>query len=265
MPVTQTTQRGDVVHARSASRVVDAAVDDPGRHSDMQLPVAATIATMAGICGITGFAAKLLRGRGLSGAARGGGIMAGIGAAIAGATVLGDRATGDRLGHGLGFALDHRQSMKFLVTHPTRPWLGPLGNDTKDAARAAQRSRFDNGWSTDDAGDAFRHAFGSGLFALRLMRDRGESQAAAADLVREAGIANEQDRWDDASTVSHDMDLSNNASGVRITSDGRRADGSWLSDHELEQRVYDATSSGQLVMIDRSSQRLVPTVVAPSQ
>lgn len=184
------------------------------------------------------------------------------GAVVAGVMLLVDRLTGNHVGMGLGWLADNRHAIGVVVRHPFEPWIGPLGRRTYNDAERVQEHLFGVHHSTDDGGDAFRHAYASALYALRMMRDHDISPHRARSIVVDAGVAHERDTWARNTPAAHAMDVHNNAVGVAMVGDGRSATGSWLSDAQVQERVLDALRSGELVRLRPGQQELVPTTAA---
>lgn len=143
-----------------------------------------------------------------------------------------------------------------LLSNPTKPWIYGEATGAFDDASAAEAQLFGPERHIDDSVDAFRHAYGSALLALRMMEHHGMNAADAAQLTTDIGNAHEADGTPE-SALAHQMDESNNESGLSLLGDGKNADGSWMTDDQLRDRILQAMRSGGLVRIDDT--RLVPT------
>ena len=261
-------QVGDLRIQRSAvdvrhSPVVVAASGAATNTSTTPLPLLPLIGSGIALGIGWGVARALLGGgssaSGLKAVARSIGISAAGGATLAGAALLIDRLTGNHMGSGLAWIVDHRHSIGMVVRHPTQPWIGPLGRRTFDDAERVQERLYHVHHATDDGGDAFRHAYASALFAVRMMRDHHVSADQARSIVIEAGDAHELDTWGSNTPAAHAMDLHNNAAGADLAGDGRGSDGAWLTDSQVQDRVLEALSRGVLVRLQPGSGELVPT------
>jgi hypothetical protein len=189
-------------------------------------------------------------------------IGAAVGAATGGALVGIDRLTNGAVNRFVPPTVrDRLHQARFVLRHPTEPWLGPVVLRAANDARAVQQALYGHADVPDGGLDAFRHTFGSALLVLRLQRDHGLSQQRAGQLMTEAGEAYEADGADN-DAWSHTMDLANNAAGIAIGGTARDASGAWISEETLRDRVLDAMSHGQVVVIDRTvgaTPRLRPT------
>lgn len=144
---------------------------------------------------------------------------------------------------------DPHQAM-FVIRHANHPWLASLGYSLLDEARAGEQRHFGSAGAIDNEADAFRHAYASGLFVLRAMRDHGISASEAEHLSNEAGRAHEADGADnDAGRLSSKMDIANNAVGASLIGDGHRG-GLWMTERDVERAAEDALAHGKLFEID---------------
>lgn len=224
----------------------------PTSRSMLSLP--ATLALTVGLGAAVGM--LLLRPRGVGGAGallRGlrNGALVGAGTGVA---LLGlDRLTGGQVQHQLDLAFLNRLSqIGFVLRHPTKPWLGPTTLAAAGDARDAQHRHYGSHDPRDGAPDAFRHAYGAALLALRMMREHGLEEAEARRLAHEAGEAHEADGQDNT-PMAYQMDLANNTAGLEVLGDGHAADGSWISEQALQRGVLEAMANGCMLVIDAAA------------
>lgn len=249
-------------HIAGAPVSAHAGSDPATKAHDSRLPAhEALIAGMAagGVVGLAVAAAGMLRGGSIRSVIRPMTMGMAVGGAAAGVAAILDRVTGNHLGSGRDFIVRNRHTIWMLMQHPTRPWIGSLGRRTYADAESVQAAAYGARHTTDDGGDAFRHAYGSAVFALRMMRDHGVSPEDARSIVIAAGHAHELDTWAGNTLAAHAMDEHNNAVGAKIAEDGRRADGTWLSENDIRSRVVDAVAGGQLQRLAPGSQSLIAT------
>ncbi|MCW2920666.1 MAG: hypothetical protein JWL76_540 [Thermoleophilia bacterium] len=221
------------------------------------------IGTLGWSLGIgAGFGALALRSKGAgwgmaalgSGASKGALVGAGIGAALLGL----DKLTGGQVKKQLDYvSLDRRHQILFVLKHPTNPWVAGTGLQVAKNAQATQDSLYGRWDPLDGPQDAFRHTYAAGLFALRSMRDHGETPATAHALAIEAGEAHEADGQDNNDDFSRGMDTANNLTGTLVLGDGRAlpgeaadADG-FITEQALRDRVLRAMFAGHLQVVDR--------------
>jgi hypothetical protein len=171
-----------------------------------------------------------------------------------------------RPGSALRTAIDQPHTAAVVLRNPHRPWLADTARLAHMDALRTQEALFGSmAGHIDDEVDAFRHAFGSGLLELRLMRDRGVSQDTAGRLVSAIGRAHELDGVDNVASLASRMDDLNNAAGLRILGDGRLPGGAWIGEAALRDRVLEALRGGELRVIERAAdgvERLVATTGA---
>lgn len=151
----------------------------------------------------------------------------------------------------------------FVIRNFDKPWLYKESQRASAAAHALVNDTFGVGSHIDDAGDAVRHAFASAYLKVNVMRDHGLTQARAAKLVHNAGVAHELDGADNPHALSRIMDLANNGVGVELVGDGRLpaagAD-SWLDAAQIRDRVLSTLRTGGLQRIGDNN-TLIPTSV----
>lgn len=201
-----------------------------------------------------------------SGAWKGAAVGAGLGAALVGV----DRVTGGEVKRQTDVIfLDRRAQIGFVVRHPTKPWLGPMGLGVASDARAAQEHYFGKREPLDGAQDAYRHVYAAALFSLRAMRDHGASPDEAHGLAIEAGQAHETDGQDNNDRWSREMDVANNLTGTQLIADGHAATGEeadaagFVTEAALRVRVLDALRDGKLQVVDRSATVPTPRATTP--
>lgn len=210
-----------------------------------------------------GLGALLLRGRGAgwsvgalgTGAWKGAALGAGIGASLIGI----DRLSGGELQkQQKKIFLDRRAQIGFVLQHPTKPWLLPMGLGVAKEARRAQESFYGRREPLDGPQDGFRHAYAAGLFSLRAMRDHGVPADEAHSLAIDAGAAHEADGQDNNDEFSRQMDIANNLTGTRLMGDGRALPGEdadangFVTERALRQRVLLGMAAGTIQLVDRS-------------
>lgn len=161
----------------------------------------------------------------------------------------------------MGFQLNKHQVL-FALSNLHRPWVLTEGVQAGKAAIAESRSLFGAGQHIDDAGDAFRHAYGAGRLKLEYMRDHGASAELSDRLITRLGDAHEADGWHNPlGQLSSAMDKHNNAAGMAAIGTGRTATGEWMTNEQARSAILDAMRGGKLVRIVDSS-RIVPTGAA---
>jgi hypothetical protein len=214
-----------------------------------------------------GMAALRSRGAGWGPAALGAGGMRGalVGAGIGAALLALDRLTGGQVKQQLDHvSLERRAQVLFVLRNPTRPWLASTGLRVARDARAEQERLYGSDRTPDGGQDAFRHAYATGLFTLRMIRDRGEQPDLARRLAIAAGAAHEVDGQDNNDELSRAMDLANNDTGGMLAGDGRPRAGEpadehgFLTEPALRERVLAAMADGKLQVVDRSTTPAAP-------
>jgi hypothetical protein len=251
-------------HPGSSSDGVDDSLssttpDVPRRDRFLSIPSTIGWTSMLG----AGLGVLLLRGSGAgwslgalgTGAWKGAALGAGLGASLLGI----DRITGGEVKGQLDkILLDRRAQAWFVISHPTKPWLFPLGMGVASDARGAQEALYGPREPLDGPQDAFRHAYAAALFSLRAMRDHDLRPAEAHQLAIDAGKAHEVDGQDNNDDFSRAMDKANNHTGTKIVADGRALPGEeadtngFVTEHALQQRVLAAIVAGSLELVDRS-------------
>lgn len=211
-----------------------------------------------------GIGALLLRSKGAgwgvgalgTGAWKGAALGTGLGASLIGI----DRFTGGAVKHQVDtILLDRRAQAWFVLTHPTRPWLAPMGLGVARDARAAQEALYGPREPLDGAQDAFRHAYAAALFSLRAMREHGVGAEKAHELAIEAGAAHEADGQDNNDEHSRAMDERNNTAGTIAVGDGRARPGEqadargFVTERALRARILAAMAAGELTLVDRGA------------
>lgn len=257
-------------HSTSADtrvlRALRPANSDPALQAgEIRLPAGRSIAVSAAAgsaLGVAAAAISLLRAGSRGSSLKPIFLGATAGAAVGGMAILIDRSTGNHLGRLVDAVSRNRHTIWMLMQHPTRPWIGSLGRKTYADAETAQASAYGARHTTDDGGDAFRHAYGSALFAVRMMRDHGLSPASARSIVIDAGRAHERDTWAGNTAAAHAMDEFNNAVGAQAAGDGHRSDGTWMTEADVRREVFDRLESGDLRRLAAGTQTLIPTSAA---
>lgn len=182
--------------------------------------------------------------------------------ALALATALdGPKRMRERLDSVVGFTKhpfeDPHQTL-FVIRHASKPWISGLARSVLDASHGAELSRFGSNGNVDGQGDAYRHAYAAALFTLRSMRDHGMSAPTAIHLTVSAGDAHERDGADNpAGKRSAEMDMLNNELGAKLVGTGQSGI-TWISESELETRVWDHLIGGSFRYLDADGQ-LTPT------
>jgi hypothetical protein len=156
-----------------------------------------------------------------------------------------------------------RQAMVF-ATEFRRPWLVQVADAAHRKTLTVQKRLFE-GHHVDDSVDAWRHAYGSGLMKLRLMRDRDLSEVEAGALTIRLGEAHEADGFENGSALAAEMDLENNRRGVDLLGNGRTLDGTWITERAWRNKVLASMENGDLLRIDGDPPVLVPTTADPSR
>ena len=134
----------------------------------------------------------------------------------------------------------------------TAPWAGWVALRDSRAAIAQTAKLFGgDGRAADNLGrDAFRHAYWSAMMVRNMQRDHGVTATRADDLARQVGIAQENDASLNLNSLSRQMDVHNNGTGRQLAGSGRDADGTWLTDEQLRDRVLTAMQGGKLKVFD---------------